>query len=142
MFNIERVFCHLRQNGMITPSGGSEFASQMLAMSIYGSPLRSEDQSFRSWVPTFKPSLKSDQSVIEILGMHILEDDRPFSMIHSTDHESLPLFDADLDPPRGIDPAANSLCSSIPAVTALLSRPERAEGTVFTVREIFALLVG
>src|SRR5208337_2356837 len=33
-------------------------------------------------------------------------------------------------------------CSSIPAVTALLSRPERAEGAVLAVREIFALLVG
>src|SRR5271166_4304223 len=107
MFNIERVFCHLRQGGMITPSGGSGFASQMLAMSIYGSPLRSEYQSFRSWVPTFKPSLKSDQGVIEILGMHILEDDSPSSMIHSTDHESPLLFDADLDPSRGLDPAGN-----------------------------------
>ena len=127
---------------MITLAGGSLFASKMLALSNSGLPLRSEDQSFGSWVPTFKPSLKSDQSVVEILGMQIIEDHSPFSMIHSTDHESLPLFDADLDPPRGIDPAANSLCSSIPAVTALLSRPERAEGTVFTVREIFALLVG
>src|SRR5208283_2439382 len=142
MFVIRRVYCHHRQGGMITPSGGSGFTSKMLAMSISGSPLRSEDQSFGSWVPTFKPSLKSDQSVVEILGMQIIEDHSPFSMIHSTEHESLSLFDADLDPPRGIDPAANSLCSSIPAVTALLSRPERAEGTVFTVREIFALLVG
>src|SRR5271157_5411311 len=79
----------------------------MLALSNSGLPLRSEDQSFGSWVPTFKPSLKSDQGVIEILGMHILEDDSPSSMIHSTDHESLLLFDADLDPSRGLDPAGN-----------------------------------
>src|SRR5271157_2276337 len=39
--------------------------------------------------------------------MHILEDDSPFFMIHSTDHESLLLFDADLDPSRGLDPAGN-----------------------------------
>ena len=92
---------------MITPSGRSGFASKMLAMSISGSPLRSEDQPFRSWVPTFEPSLQSDQCVIEILDVHILEDDSPFFMIHSTDHESLLLFDADLDPSRGLDPAGN-----------------------------------
>src|SRR5271157_4501087 len=113
MFNIERVFCHLRQDGMITPSGGSGFASKMLAMSISGSPLRSEYQSFRSWVPTFKPSLKSDQGVIEILGMHILEDDSPLSMIHGTDHKSQPLLDTDLDPSRGLDPTGNCRKCSI-----------------------------
>ena len=108
MFVIRRVYCHHRQGGMITPSGGSGFTSKMLAMSISGSPLRSEDQSFGSWVPTFKPSLKSDQSVIEILGMPILEDDSPFFMIHSTDHESLSRFNSDLDPPHALDPAGHS----------------------------------
>src|SRR5208337_587118 len=93
---------------MITLAGGSLFASKMLALSNSGLPLRSEDQSFGSWVPTFKPSLKSDQSVVEILVMQIIEDHAPFSMIHGTDQESLPLFDADLDPPRGIDPAEHS----------------------------------
>src|SRR5271157_3141974 len=114
----------------------------MLALSNSGLPLKSEDQSFGSWVPTFKPSLQSDQGVIEILDVHILEDDSPFFMIHSMEHESLLLFDADLDPSRGLDPAGNSLSSSIPAVTAPLSRPERAEGAVLAVWEIFALLVG
>src|SRR5271157_1376825 len=33
-------------------------------------------------------------------------------------------------------------CSSIPAIAALLSRPERAEGAVLAIWEIFALLVG
>jgi hypothetical protein len=107
MLLVKQVYCHLRQVGMITPAGGSLFASKMLALSNSGLPLRSEDQSFGSWVPTFKPSLKSDQSVIEILDVHILEDDSPFFMIHSTDHESLLLFDADLDPSRGLDPAGN-----------------------------------
>jgi hypothetical protein len=73
----------------------------------FGSPLRSEDQSFGSWGQTFKPSLKSDQCVIEILGMHILEDDLPFSMIHGTDNESQPLLNTDLDPSRGLEPAGN-----------------------------------
>ena len=114
----------------------------MLALSKAGLPLRSEDQSFGSWVPTFKPSLKSDQSVVEILGMQIIEDHSPFSMIHSTDHESLPLFHADLDPPRGIDPVANSLCSSIPRLLPCFPAQNGQKGQSSPVRKMFALLVG
>ena len=76
---MDRSRCHLRQGGLITLAGGSLFPSKMLALSNSGLPLRSADQSFGSWVPTFKPSLKSDQSVVEILGMQIIEDHSPFS---------------------------------------------------------------
>src|SRR5271166_7183800 len=47
-----------------------------------------------------------------------------------------------VNPPDLPAPGGRSLSSSIPSIAALLSRPERAEGAVLAVREIFALLVG
>jgi hypothetical protein len=53
------------------------------------------------------PSLQRLECLIEILGFRILEDDFSFTLVYRPDYKSLPLFDADLDPPQGLDPAGH-----------------------------------